>query len=82
MSPVFQENHVKLKKLAEATMWLPGFAPDDPPQQVSGLFRTAEIIVFPSIDPVHGIAQIGEVDAEELPQMVEAACRPEVGMPR
>ena len=82
MSPVFQEIHVKLKKLAEATMWLPGFAPDDPPQQVSGLFRTAEIIVFPSIDPVHGIAQIGEVDAEELPQLVETACRPEVGIPR
>ena len=82
MSPVFQEIHVKLKKLAEATMWLPGFAPDDP--------LPASIRAFPDGGnhrfSIHrsgtGIAQIGEVDAEELPQLVETACRPEVGMPR
>ena len=82
MSPVFQENHVKLKKLAEATMWLPGFAPNDPPQQVPGFFRTAEIIVFPSIDPAPGTAPTGDADAEQLPRLVEVACRMETRMPK
>jgi hypothetical protein len=35
---------MKLKKLAEVTMWLPGFAPDDPLPEAR---CTAEIIAFP-----------------------------------
>jgi hypothetical protein len=40
---------VKLKKLAEVTMWLPGFAPDDPLPMFPTSFRTAEIIAFPLV---------------------------------
>lgn len=41
---------MKLKKLAEVTMWLPGFAPDDP---LSEARSTAEIIAFPLVNEVH-----------------------------
>lgn len=41
---------MKLKKLAEVTMWLPGFAPDDP---LSEARCTAEIIAFPLVNEVH-----------------------------
>lgn len=40
---------MKLKKLAEVTMWLPGFAPDDPLPEARS---TAEIIAFPLGNPV------------------------------
>ena len=41
---------MKLKKLAEVTMWLPGFAPDDPLPEAR---CTAEIIPFPLVNEVH-----------------------------
>mgnify|MGYP001219942349 FL=1 len=41
---------MKLKKLAEVTMWLPGFAPDDPLPEAR---CTAEIIAFPLVSQVH-----------------------------
>jgi N12 class adenine-specific DNA methylase/predicted RNA methylase len=41
---------MKLKKLAEVTMWLPGFAPDDPLPEAR---CTAEIIAFPLVSDVH-----------------------------
>ena len=41
---------MKLKALAEAVMWLPGFAPDEDPIEVLGVAgerREAEVILFP-----------------------------------
>jgi len=40
---------MKLKKIAEVTMWLPGFAPDDPLPEAR---CTAEIIAFPLVSQV------------------------------
>ena len=55
VSPAFQENRMKLKKLAEVTMWLPGFAPDD---QLPEARCTAEIIAFPLVNEVHDLSLI------------------------
>jgi N12 class adenine-specific DNA methylase/predicted RNA methylase len=48
---------MKLKKLAEVTMWLPGFAPDDP---LLAARCTAEIITFPLGNTVQNTVQVVE----------------------
>jgi hypothetical protein len=66
---------VKLKKIAEATMWLPGFAPGDPLQDVSGSIQTAQIIAFPSVVPASNIVPANEETAQDVspvPRVIEA----------
>jgi N12 class adenine-specific DNA methylase/predicted RNA methylase len=63
---------MKLKKLAEVTMWLPGFAPDDPLPEAR---CTAEIIAFPLVNEVHDAVQvIDEGNSEDIAELsVEVA---------
>lgn len=57
---------MKLKKLAEVTMWLPGFAPDDPlPEAIC----TAEIIAFPLVSQVHDAVPV--IDERNSGNIVE-----------
>ncbi len=66
---------MKLKKIAEATMWLPGFAPGDPLQDVSGSIQTAQIIAFPSVVPASNIVPANEETAQDVspvPRVIEA----------
>lgn len=51
---------MKLKKLAEATMWLPGLAPDDSLHVVPCFTQTAEIIAFPSVDQAQVSVPVNE----------------------
>ena len=57
---------MKLKKLAEATMWLPGLAPDDSLQIVPCFTQTAEIIAFPSVDLARVSVPGNEEGAQDL----------------
>ena len=43
---------MKLKKLAEVTMWLPGFAPDDPLPMISHVVPSPQIIAVPLVAPI------------------------------
>jgi hypothetical protein len=85
VSPDFQEIHVKLKKLAEATMWLPGFVPDDSLQVVPCFTQTAEIIAFPSVDLVQVSVPVNEDDAPDLsvsvPTVIHASKPPRILWP-
>jgi N12 class adenine-specific DNA methylase/predicted RNA methylase len=59
---------MKLKKLAEVTMWLPGFAPDDPLPEAR---CTAEIIAFPLISQVHvAVPVIDEGKSSDIAERV------------
>lgn len=50
---------MKMKRIAEAVMWLPGFAPDEDPLEVHGSIRTAEVITFPTVQqPVEQPARV------------------------
>ena len=55
---------MKLKKLAEVTMWLPGFAPDDPLPMISHVVTSAEIIAFPLVVPVQITVPAGNNEVE------------------
>ena len=57
---------MKLKKLAEATMWLPGLAPDDLLHVVPCFTQTAEIIAFPLVDQAQVSAPVNEDGAQDL----------------
>lgn len=59
---------MKLKKLAEVTMWLPGFAPDDP---LLAARCTAEIIAFPLGNTVQNTVQVVEEgDSDDVVEVV------------
>lgn len=76
---------MKLKKLAEATMWLPGFVPDDSLQVVPCFTQTAEIIAFPSVDLVQVSVPVNEDDAPDLsvsvPTVIHASKPPRILWP-
>lgn len=55
---------MKLKKLAEVTMWLPGFAPDDPLPMIFHVVPSAEIIAFPLVVPVQITVPAGNNEVE------------------
>ena len=55
---------MKLKKLAEVTMWLPGFAPDDPLPMISHVVPSAEIIAFPLVAPIQITVPASNDDVE------------------
>lgn len=59
---------MKLKKLAEVTMWLPGFAPDDPLPEAR---CTAEIIAFPLVSQVNdAVPVINEGNSSDIAERV------------
>lgn len=59
---------MKLKKLAEVTMWLPGFAPDDPVPEARCM---AEIIAFPLVSQVHdAVPVINEGNSGDIAERV------------
>jgi N12 class adenine-specific DNA methylase/predicted RNA methylase len=59
---------MKLKKLAEVTMWLPGFAPDDP---LLAARCRAEIIAFPLGNTVQNTVQVVEEgDSDDVVEVV------------